>query len=498
MLPMWIALALIIVTCILLYVFQTNSESFSEPMESGSNKRDVPGKTVWLLWLQGWDRAPWLSRQVAESWKRNNPEWNIELLCEANLSDYVDIDYLHDGMTSQAKSDVIRLHLMADHGGVWADATLPCLVPLDEWVYDAVEPVGYWMYHGRDRGKGPASWFMVSMKGSYIAETWKTACVGYWKGRKETGDYFWMDGLFSELLETNDRFAKEWFKVPYLWADSPGESHMLAGRTLGNDAELKQLLETRPPYVIKLDKRVNENNVHGTNSEVALETALTQKHAPYPLHSMKQLDEGNDLIFWSDKVIVVSDCGHAKDLLEIERIGKNKQAPVVVYDKCHFGKRCPSGVYCRPLRNVGREQATFAFFTAKYYDRLPKHVFFVPNPVSKYNRLARLESLLENDDSGDGCGDTLGRQADVAIDEWEGNKLRFARARPFKSWYEIFIGSWKPDAKGPCWNGIMHTTRERIWKNPRQLYVNLCIEAEYGGNHGETGHYLERAMASVF
>ena len=42
-------------------------------------------KTIWILWLQGWDQAPWLQQQVAESWEINNPTWNVVRLSLENL-----------------------------------------------------------------------------------------------------------------------------------------------------------------------------------------------------------------------------------------------------------------------------------------------------------------------------------------------------------------------------------------------------------------------------
>ena len=43
-------------------------------------------KNIFLLWLQGWDKAPWLQKKVLNSWVINNPDWNIELIDEKNLN----------------------------------------------------------------------------------------------------------------------------------------------------------------------------------------------------------------------------------------------------------------------------------------------------------------------------------------------------------------------------------------------------------------------------
>ena len=133
-------------------------------------------KNIFLLWLQGWGNAEWLNKKVAESWEINNPEWKVHYIDLVNLKDYVnDIDYVYDTnktISDQAKSDIIRLSLLKTHGGVWADATMLCMQPLDNWVHEANEPAGLWMYHGHGAGMskdvGPASWFIVSNKNDYI------------------------------------------------------------------------------------------------------------------------------------------------------------------------------------------------------------------------------------------------------------------------------------------------------------------------------------------
>ena len=101
-------------------------------------------KNLFLFWLQGWDKAPWLQNKVLKSWEINNPEWNIELIDQNNLINYSsDINYIFDkekNITPQAKSDIIRLSLLKNFGGVWADSTMLCMQPLEHWVFKAIEP----------------------------------------------------------------------------------------------------------------------------------------------------------------------------------------------------------------------------------------------------------------------------------------------------------------------------------------------------------------------
>tara|TARA_B100000886_G_scaffold327644_1_gene275323 strand:+ start:5441 stop:6325 length:885 start_codon:yes stop_codon:yes gene_type:complete len=240
-------------------------------------------KNIFLLWLQGWDKAPWLQKKVLESWIFNNPDWKIKLIDEKNIPNYVnDIDYIFDKnkkITPQAKSDIIRLSLLKKYGGVWADSTLLCMQPLSHWVFDALDKSGIWMYHGHGSNLksdlGPASWFIVSEKNGFIISEWKNACDYFWYKNSKVQDYFWMDGLFKNLLENKKNFKNQWLKTPFLYCEEIGSSHTLANYNfrMDNDTKLvKEILKIKPPYVLKLSSnfenifpKLNSNKFKNSN-----------------------------------------------------------------------------------------------------------------------------------------------------------------------------------------------------------------------------------------
>lgn len=216
--------------------------------------------TIWLLWLQGWTTAPWLQKQVSESWQINNPDWKVIHLDADNLKDYIsDIEYIYDkqkNITMQAISDIIRLSLLKNHGGVWADSTMLCMQPLNHWVYDAIKPSGIWMYHGHGAGLpkeiGPASWFIISEPSNPLIIKWKLECDKYWTRHNSTNNYFWMDTLFKELYQTDNTFKDLWNNVPYLYCETYGQSHTLAHHSMfKNNSYLKNLFLEKPPYALK-------------------------------------------------------------------------------------------------------------------------------------------------------------------------------------------------------------------------------------------------------
>lgn len=229
-------------------------------------------KTVWLLWLQGWDDVPWLIKQVAESWEINNPDWNIKYVTLSNLHKYVcDIDYIYDKtkeIEPQAKSDIIRLSLLRNHGGVWADATMLCMQPLSSWAEEVTKPAGVWMYHGTCGN--PASWFILAEKDSLIMNQWKSACDEYWQSRNKADSYFWLDGLFKKLFDSDIEFKNLWNLVPYLYCNAEGQAHSMAGRNfdlmVGTNQQLQKIFQEEPPYALKFWLRVWQDKFPDINS----------------------------------------------------------------------------------------------------------------------------------------------------------------------------------------------------------------------------------------
>ena len=217
-------------------------------------------RNIFLLWLQGWDNAPWLQRQVLASWKQHNPTWNVIEVDETNLSEYVsDIPYIYDTskmISPQAKSDIIRLALLNKIGGVWADATMLCMKPLDDWLPEATKDTNFWMYHGHGANMpkeiGPASWFIVSSNNNTIIQLWKRECDTYWEKNRSAMNYFWMDHLFKYLYHTNKEFQTLWDKVPYVYCEEMGSSHTLAHYKMERDTpELKESFREHPPHALK-------------------------------------------------------------------------------------------------------------------------------------------------------------------------------------------------------------------------------------------------------
>lgn len=242
----------------------------------GEYEFTAKNKIVWLLWLQGWENAPWLQRQVAKSWKNYNPDWKVVLVSKATVANYVDdIPYIYDEsktITPQAMSDIIRISLLKNHGGVWSDSTMLCMQPLNGWVHKAISTSGFWMYSGHGGGMpphiGPASWFIVSVKNSLLIRKWKQECDVYWNIHNSPTEYGWMDALFRHLYYNDHEFRDAWSIIPRIYCELDGQSHTLATHGMFNNTpHIKTLLKNNPPYALKLWKdwteRVDDPANHG-------------------------------------------------------------------------------------------------------------------------------------------------------------------------------------------------------------------------------------------
>lgn len=491
---------LVVLAVILAICIKASSNPVSETMIQPYTS-SIPGKSIWLLWLSGWDNAPYVAQQVRKSWELLNPGWHVQLVSMSNLHTFISIpSYFNRVAGDAAKSDVIKLHLLNAHGGVWADATTLCMIPLDRWIYPALQPEGVWMYHCRDYGKGHASWFIISLRGSDIVRKWVASTDFFWSTSLAAGgvDSFFTDGLFMDLYVTDVAFARTWDNVPYLWCESFGQSHMLDGRCYEETPELIRILQHNPPYVVKLAHHGWDQHATATcNAMMAVKFALTQQGAPYPLHNMMvPLHHG---VKFRDSVMVSADCAAPPEYIEEIKsfCDEHGNVQLILYDKCGFCKNVPNGVYCRPLANVGREGGAFLYFVATYYESLPLHIAFLPSNIRKHDRMSRMRKMYK--DNTHGCSRPwFNIPYDFTFDEYEGQMLHPEHVRPYGKWYEKYIGSWDSHPENVCVNGLMRTTRDRILQRPRQFYTNLLDAVDNDTDPSELPHFLERSLFTIF
>lgn len=168
-------------------------------------------KTIWMMWLQGWDSAPEISQKCYESWEFYNPEWKVIQLDATNYTDYIDpfdIRFDQSRIGKDQYSDFIRTFLLEKHGGVWADATLWCNSPLDTWL-----PENDFLFSNPRPSIRISNWFISKYDGKII-DHWAAYVRSYLNQIVTTQRYpsgpGWHHSLFETVYQREPSVKKNW------------------------------------------------------------------------------------------------------------------------------------------------------------------------------------------------------------------------------------------------------------------------------------------------
>ncbi len=198
--------------------------------------------TVWCLWFQGIENAPEIVKVCCRSVKKylNKANYNLIYLDEKNVFDYIKIpDYIiykwRKGIIGNAFfSDICRVALLAEYGGIWIDATVLLTGELNEEILNAdlffyqasfldmsVTGISNWLIAAKNAGNG----FLLSLRESLY---------NFWKSKQVVEDYFLFHLMVTELLTCND-LKKKFDLMPYMSNTYP---HLL-GKNLNEEFDEK-------------------------------------------------------------------------------------------------------------------------------------------------------------------------------------------------------------------------------------------------------------------
>jgi len=214
-------------------------------------------RTIWMFWQQGFDAAPVLVQKCLASWRRHNPNWRIVLLDNKNLPDYVDTASIvkanRDIISVQSLSNIIRINLLGQRGGVWVDATCFCCRPLDDWLPERMTTTGFFAFDNPGRERIIASWFMASTNNCRLTKAYCDYTNAFWSNHHFTNKNARFARPFirnvGKILHTNPRRAALWVHpfvaknlklYPYHWF------HYLFARLVSKDAECADLWRRTP------------------------------------------------------------------------------------------------------------------------------------------------------------------------------------------------------------------------------------------------------------
>lgn len=192
-----------------------------------SNSEVSINKTIWILWLQGIEKAPRLVKRCVESVKKNMPEdYDLVIIDESNIKDYIKLpDFIYEkfiqGKISRTHfSDILRIELLYIYGGCWIDATVFCSDKIPKYMVSG----SLFLFKGSMISESiikNSSWWMMASKGSRIISQTRDYLYHYWQKEELLKNYYLLHIVISKVIEEDSCCRAEYNSIPYICNTNP-------------------------------------------------------------------------------------------------------------------------------------------------------------------------------------------------------------------------------------------------------------------------------------
>lgn len=208
--------------------------------------KPVKDKNVWICWWQGIDNAPTVVKLCFQSIRYWLRDWDIHVITLNNYRQYVTFpSFIEEkwkkGVISNTlMSDLLRIDLLINHGGLWIDATTLLTGPLPDYIFRN----NFFAFRNGWMDKemiNMASWFLYTSQtqNKLLLET-QHLLYEYLKNKDYIKNYFLFHIFFRMVT---DKYPKIWNQVPYI---NHMDQHMLIREcqaTKVSDERVKDILE---------------------------------------------------------------------------------------------------------------------------------------------------------------------------------------------------------------------------------------------------------------
>lgn len=180
---------------------------------------DLP---IWFCWLQGEDSMPSIPKLCLESIRKNANGHPVKILTLSNYKKYVHIPASVESLYCAGKisnahfADVIRVNLLYQQGGFWADATLLVTRTLEQYIFELpfftirTHPIGNYVSKCRWAG-----FCLAASSGNRLMGMLSRIYEIYWSKYDCIIDYLLMDYMFDYLYEYDIQVQMMIDAVPY-------------------------------------------------------------------------------------------------------------------------------------------------------------------------------------------------------------------------------------------------------------------------------------------
>lgn len=179
-------------------------------------------KTIWICWWQGLDKAPIIVKKCIESITKRTKKYKIIILDELNYKNYVKLPQWIErkkekGIISTTHfSDIIRFKLLAEHGGIWLDATFFCSSCKIDTLFD----LPFWTIKRPGYGHlSPACGYFANYsfgcdyKNRRFFEILSDFLLYYWHENDFIIDYLLTDYIINMLMNHDKKIKKQFEEI---------------------------------------------------------------------------------------------------------------------------------------------------------------------------------------------------------------------------------------------------------------------------------------------
>lgn len=228
----------------------------------------IKENNVWVCWLQGLDNAPKIVQKCIQSIKDNFKDYKITIITEENYRDYVKFpsyiqEKINNGTISKTHfSDLLRLELLINKGGIWIDSTV---LVTDDNIPEIIKNADIFMFQELKPCKDGhclpiSSWFMVAKTNNLILYATQAMLYEYWKNNNKMIDYFLLHHFLNICKES---YHKLWNNIPKYSNCIP---HMLLLELFDSYSMSRYEEITRLTNIHKLSYKFSEEQINKENT----------------------------------------------------------------------------------------------------------------------------------------------------------------------------------------------------------------------------------------
>ena len=178
-------------------------------------------KIIWWCWLQGEEKAPALCKANLAALRKNYPDYDIRVVTSDNIAQYVEMPafieekFRNEEMQAAHYSDILRILLLIEYGGVWIDSTVFSSKRATDILEEPFFVYQNWMKE--NKAIVCSNWMIVSVKNNPILLLIRDLLYQYWKNYSYAIHYYIYHFFFHMATE---KYQTLWKQMP-LYSNVP-------------------------------------------------------------------------------------------------------------------------------------------------------------------------------------------------------------------------------------------------------------------------------------